>query len=43
MDAMGYPYNVSMPVAYNVVLFLEWVRNNAKWHELYVHMEQSKK
>ena len=28
MDAMGYPYNVSMPVAYNVVLFLEWVRNN---------------
>ena len=43
MDAMGYPYNESMPVAYNVVLFLEWVRNNAKWHELYVHMEQSKK
>lgn len=43
MDAMGYPYNVSMPVAYNVVLFLEWVRNNAKWHELYVHMEQSMK
>ena len=42
MDAMGYPYNESMAIAYNVVLFLEWVRNNAKWHELYVHMEQSK-
>lgn len=43
MDAMGYPYNESMTVANNVILFLEWVRNNAKWHELYVHMEQSKK
>ena len=43
MDAMGYPYNESIAVAYNVVLFLEWVRNNAKWHELYIHMEQSKK
>ena len=43
MDAMGYQYNESMKVANNVILFLEWVRNLAKWHELYVHIEQSKK
>jgi DNA repair exonuclease SbcCD ATPase subunit len=38
MDAMCFAYNESMPIAYNVVVFLEWVRVSGKWDELYARM-----
>jgi DNA repair exonuclease SbcCD ATPase subunit len=38
MDAMAFTYNESMPIAYNVVVFLEWVRVSGKWDELYARM-----
>lgn len=38
MEAMCFAYNESMPIAYNVVVFLEWVRVSGKWDELYARM-----
>ena len=38
MDNMLFPYNEAMPIAYNSIVFLEWVRTNAKWEELYTLM-----
>ena len=38
MDAMSFTYNESLPIAYNVVVFLEWVRVSGKWDELYARM-----
>ena len=38
MDAMRFTYNEDMPIAYNVVVFLEWVRVSGKWDELYARM-----
>ena len=38
MDAMAFAYNEEMPIAYNVVVFLEWVRVSGKWDELYARM-----
>ena len=35
MDEMLFAYNESMPIAYNSIVFLEWVRTNGKWEELY--------
>ncbi len=34
MDEMCFPYNESMPKAYNNVIFLEWVRTNKLWEKL---------
>ena len=34
MDEMCFPYNESMPKAYNNVIFLEWVRVNKLWEKL---------
>ena len=34
MDEMCFPYNDSMPKAYNSVVFLEWVRTNRLWEKL---------
>ena len=34
MDEMCFPYNDSMPKAYNSVIFLEWVRTNNLWEKL---------
>lgn len=38
MDAMSFAYNENMPIAYNVVVFLEWIRVSGKWDELYARM-----
>lgn len=38
MNEMCFAYNESMPIAYNVVVFLEWVRVSGKWDELYARM-----
>ena len=42
MDAMGYPYNESFALNHNAILFIEWVRANAKWLELNIYMQKSK-
>lgn len=42
MDALGFPYNEEMPIAFNAVNFLEWVRANKLWSVLYTAVEQLK-
>lgn len=42
MDSMGFPYNEDMPIAFNAVNFLEWVRSNRLWSVLYTAVEQLK-
>lgn len=34
MIGMGFQYDDSAPIAYNEVVFLEWVKTNGKWEEL---------
>jgi hypothetical protein len=34
MIGMGFQYDDSVPIAYNEVVFLEWVKTNGKWEEL---------
>jgi chromosome segregation ATPase len=34
MLGMGFQYDDSVPIAYNEVVFLEWVKTNGKWEEL---------
>lgn len=34
MNEMCFPYNESMPKAYNAVVFLEWIRVNKLWEKL---------
>lgn len=42
MDALGFPYNEAMPIAFNAINFLEWVRSNRLWSALYTAMFQLK-
>lgn len=42
MDALGFAYDEKMPIAFNTVNFLEWVRTNRMWSALYTKMFELK-
>ena len=42
MDALGFVYDEKMPIAFNTVNFLEWVRTNRMWSALYTKMFELK-
>lgn len=42
MDTLGFPYDEKMPIAFNTVNFLEWVRTNRLWSKLYTTMFELK-